>query len=54
MSASRRRGVSLLRGVCSGGCLLLGGVCSWEVSLPLGGLLRGGVCSGGCLLPGGA
>ena len=36
-----------------GGCLLLGGVCSWGVSTPGGCLLWGGVCSGGERLLGG-
>ena len=46
-------------GVCSGGCLLSGCVCSQGVSASggmsaLGGcLLLGDVCSGGCLLGGG-
>ena len=43
------RGVSAL-----GGCLLLGGVCSWEGVCSWGQcLLLGGVCSGRCLLLGG-
>ena len=37
MPESASRGVSATEGVCSGGCLLLGG---------------GGVCPGGCLLSG--
>ena len=40
------------RGVCSGGCLLPGGLL-WRVSATGGCLLPGGVSLGGCLLPGG-
>ena len=41
------------RGVCAGGCLLLGGGCLLQVGLLGGCLLRSGdVCSGGCLLQG--
>ena len=46
MAVSRGEGVSAL-----GGCLLLGGVCSWGVSAPGGGLLWGVVCSGGVWYP---
>ena len=48
------QGVPALGVSAPGGCLVLGGACSWVVPGPRGwvpGL--GGTCSGGCLVPGG-